>query len=57
MTSDDIYFIKKSDYETTKISEVMVHRRDLVTGSKDLNLSDAYDILIKKKKSMNQFFL
>ena len=55
MTSHDIGVINKSEYATTKISEAMIHRKDLVIGSKDLQLSDAYDILIKKKKGMNQF--
>ena len=55
MTSHDIYVINKSEYATTKISEIMIHRRNLVTGSKDMNLSDAYDFLIKKKKGLNQF--
>ena len=55
MTSSDIDVIHKSEYATTKISEAMIHRKDLVTGSKDLKLSDAYDILIKKKKGLNQF--
>ncbi|KAM3725104.1 Inosine-5'-monophosphate dehydrogenase [Dirofilaria immitis] len=50
VTSRDVDFIDESRYATTKISEVMVPLDRLITGSEDLNLEHAYEILENEKK-------
>lgn len=50
VTSRDIDFIRRENYETTKIADVMVPRDRLIVGDKNLTLLQTYTILEKEKK-------
>ncbi|KAL3102024.1 hypothetical protein niasHS_003433 [Heterodera schachtii] len=50
VTSRDIDFIKRENYETTRIADVMVPRERLIVGHKNMTLREAYCILEKEKK-------
>ncbi|VDP16780.1 unnamed protein product [Onchocerca flexuosa] len=50
VTSRDVDFIDENKYAITKISEVMVPLDRLITGSEDLTLEHAYEILENEKK-------
>ncbi|MCP9265372.1 IMP dehydrogenase [Dirofilaria immitis] len=56
VTSRDVDFIDESRYATTKISEVMVPLDRLITGSEDLNLEHAYEILENEKKMISSSY-
>jgi len=50
VTSRDIDFIRRENYATTKIADVMVPRDRLIVGDKNLTLLQTYTILEKEKK-------
>uniref|UniRef100_A0A183CIS2 IMP dehydrogenase n=1 Tax=Globodera pallida TaxID=36090 RepID=A0A183CIS2_GLOPA len=50
VTSRDIDFIKREQYGTTRIGDVMVTRDRLIVGQKNMTLREAYCILEKEKK-------
>lgn len=50
VTSRDVDFIKRENYSSTKIAEVMVPRDRLIVGQENLTLKEAYVILEMEKK-------